>query len=115
MRQRGIAGSDDRSRVSEVKPEDASRIAGAVHQAIAETFNPSPRTPPPGFPVQYFMQTLLAAADELGVELSREEILKILEMALRRHASIVIGDQVREVVGEPFKLHGSFDAQLATP
>lgn len=115
MRQRGIAGGDDRSRVSQVKPEGASRIAGAVHQAIAETFNPTPRTPPPGFPVQQFMQTVLAAADELDVELSRAEILEILEMALRRHASMVIGDQIRDVVGEPFKLHGSFSAQLATP
>lgn len=114
MRQRGIVGSDDQSRVSEVKPEDAPRIAGAVHQAIAETFNPTPRTPPPGFPVQRFMQTVLAAADELGVELSREEVLDILEMALRRHASMVIGNQVRDVLGEPFKQHGSFYEQLAT-
>ena len=114
MQQRGIVGSDDRSRVSEVKPEDASRIAGAVHQAIAETFNPTPRTPPPGFPVQHFMQTVLAAADELGVELSREEILEILEMALRRHASVVIGGQIRDALGEPFKQHGSFHEPLVT-
>ncbi|WP_419934848.1 hypothetical protein [Candidatus Palauibacter sp.] len=115
MRERSIVGSDDGSRVSEFKPEDASRIAGAVHQALAEAFNPPLRTPPPGFPVQHFMRTLLDAADELGVELSREEILEILEMTLRRHTSMIIGDQIRGVLGGSFKQHKLLSEHLVTP
>ena len=61
------------------------------------------------------MRTLLDAADELGVELSREEILEILEMALRRHTSMIIGDQIRGVLGESFEQHKLLSEQLLTP
>ena len=81
---------------------DATALAGAVQHAIAEAFNPTPREAQSGFPVQDFMGALLRGADELGIELSRDEILDIFEAALRRHASLVIGDQLRGVLAGPF-------------
>ena len=84
---------------------DGTALAGAVQHTIAETFNPTPREAQPGFAVQDFMRAVLRGADELGIELSRDEILDIFEAALRRHASLVIGDQIRGVLAGPFGHH----------
>lgn len=115
MQQSGVVAHDGGSRVSELRSEDASAVAGAVQHAIAETFNPTPQTAPPGFPVGHFIRTVLRVAEEQGIELSRDEILEILEVALRRHASMVIGDQLRDVLAGPFGQQDLPRAPQATP
>ena len=102
MRQSGAVGRGGGSHVSELRSEGATALADAVRKAVAEAFNPTPREAQPGFPVQDFMRAVLRGAGELGIELSRDEILDIFEAALRRNASMVIGDQVRGVLAEPF-------------
>ena len=96
-----IGKAESRLRAGSDHP-DGTALAGAVQQAVAEAFNPTPHEVQPGFPVQDFMRAVLRGADELGIDLSRDEILDIFEAALRRNASMVIGDQIRGVLAGPF-------------
>ncbi len=102
MQQRGIVGSDDRSRVSEVKPEDASRIAGAVHQAIWRLARDRPHRSDGGFTlVWYELNAFRETQVELVAGVSRVEAqVEILEedvTALRVELRESVADLRREM------------------
>ena len=101
LRDAGLVREESRLRAGSDRT-DATALAGAVQQAVAEAFNPTPREAQLGFAVQDLMRAVLRGADELGIELSRDEILDIFEAALCWNASMVIGDQIRGVLAGPF-------------
>lgn len=102
MSDRAIGVAEDGSQVSEYNATDLA-IADAVRRALAETFDPSPPENRPGFPVYDFMVAVIHAADEFGVELSRDDLEELLRMAVRRHTGMVMGGWIRDAIGRPFR------------